>query len=142
MAAIGRHCTRNSMTCTKWLAAQKTMTVHRNVARCFRVRPMIRKTQRHTDILARPIPMILNICEMTLHLSTRGICSRGRQYMCLPKPIRTNLVSQPTPMIPAICKTLVKPQRLFRLDMTDQAGHYCIIICSDAVLKTQLDVQA
>lgn len=29
---------------------------------------MIRKTQRHTDTLASPIPMTLEICEMTLHL--------------------------------------------------------------------------
>ena len=61
--------------------------------------------------------------------------------MCLPKPSKMNLVSQPTPMMPAICKTLVKPRELFRSTLTDQAGYYCIIIGSDAILKTQLDVQ-
>lgn len=34
--------------------------------------------------------------------------------MCLPKPVRTNLVSQPTPMIAAIWKTVSEgaPTRL------------------------------
>ena len=90
--------------------------VQRKIARCFRVRPMIRKTQRHTDILARPIPMILNICEMTLHFSTKGICSRGRQYICLPRPMRTNLVRQPTPIMPAIYTTVSEAPKVWSVE--------------------------
>lgn len=91
---------------------------------------MIRKTQRHTETLASPIPMTLEICEMTLRLITESICSGERQSMCRPKPVRTNLVSQATPMIAAIWTTPSEAPRKadFVEIWTDQAGYYGVII--------------
>ena len=70
----------------RWLAATKAMTVCRKRAREVRVRSMMRRTQSVTEILARPIPMMLSICAMVLHLIAKGRFAGGMHQTWRPIP--------------------------------------------------------
>lgn len=49
------------LTCARWLAPTKAMTIHRNLERIIPTLSITLSTHKHTEILTRPMPIIFTI---------------------------------------------------------------------------------